>query len=207
MIVLRDGVTREEVIRFYAAYDLRKKKGLPLPTDMDSWPWDDASGLDEKLRENQLKAGVLSAYRTWQLVRFGVEDLLNSAIVNHIFPGAPQALSELASSGKIEDWLPNEEREWWGPIRDGAEPSADWALIARPSVLSERPAKWYLEDGSGRGLALVQRILRFKELDRTAFVYLGSEADKRSSFIASRPELSGRETGLEGLWRRYRDGS
>jgi hypothetical protein len=190
MIVEREGVTREEVIRFYAAYDLRKKKGMPPPSDVGDWPWDDAVGLDRKLRENGLKSGVLAAYRTWQLVKFDSSDLLDCAIVDNIFPGAPQALSELVSRGKVEVWSPHVDREWWGPIRDGKELGVDWALIARPSVMAERPAKRYLEDGSGRGLAFLQRILRCEEFGRTAFVYLGREPDERSSFIASRPELS-----------------
>ncbi|HLW88420.1 MAG TPA: hypothetical protein VKR57_07980 [Terriglobales bacterium] len=55
--------------------------------------------------------------------------------------------------------------------------------------MSERPAKWYLEDGSGRGLALLQRILRYSEFGRTAWAYIGHEPDERSTFIKSHPEL------------------
>jgi hypothetical protein len=75
----------------------------------------------------------------------------------------------------------------------------DSALIVRPSVRSEEPAKWYIEDGSGRALALLQRILRYGESGRTAWVYLGREPDERSTFIASRPELSGVGLGW-GKW-------
>lgn len=62
-------------------------------------------------------------------------------------------------------------------------------MIIRPSVRSEEPAKWYIEDGSGRALALLQRVLRNGEMYRTGWAYVGLEPDIRSSFIASRPEL------------------
>jgi hypothetical protein len=62
-------------------------------------------------------------------------------------------------------------------------------MIIRPSVKSEAPAKWYIEDGSGRALALLQRVLRNGEMYRTSWSYVGLEPDMRSSFIASRPEL------------------
>jgi hypothetical protein len=57
MIIERDTVTREEVIRFYAAYHRRKNGQDPI-SDLDTWPWDDPDGLDRKLDDNGLKKGV-----------------------------------------------------------------------------------------------------------------------------------------------------
>jgi hypothetical protein len=184
-------IAREEVIRFYVNYDLRKKS-RPLVPDAEflAWPWDDPEGLDQKLGDRQLKKGVLAAYRSWKLVRFDVANLLECAIVNHIFPGEPQALSELLLRGKLAEWLPLGAPEWWGQLGSGSEFDQDSALVVRPALNTEAPAKWYLEDGSGRALALLQRILRYGEINRTVRAYLGYVCDERSPFIKSQSELN-----------------
>jgi hypothetical protein len=191
MRVAEESKTREEVIRFYAKYDRHKKGGQDLPSDIDNWPWDNPEVLDRKLRENGLKDGVLAAYRTWQFVELTITDLLERAIVNSIFPGEPQAIGRLLLRGKLAEWFPIGAPHWWQLIGNGSSLDRESALIARPSVSSEAPAKWYIEDGSGRVLALLQRILRYGEIERTAWAYLGKEPDDRSTFIKSRPELKG----------------
>jgi hypothetical protein len=188
MRVERNGVTREEVIRRYAVYD-RRKKGLPPILDMDGWRWDDPDEIDKKLHACGLKCGVLAAYRDWACVEFGVADLLECAVVNHIFPGEPRALGQLALRGKLATWVPIGHPEWWGPIRNGASLDVSSALIARPALKSESPARWYLEDGSGRSIALLQRILWYGEAERIAWAYVGQQPDERSAFILSHPEL------------------
>jgi len=87
-------VTREEVVRFYAIYDCRKKKRDHDP-DLDTWPWSNPDGIDQKLNDHGLKHGVLAAYRIWRQVKFDFADLLECAVVNHIFPGESQTLSRL----------------------------------------------------------------------------------------------------------------
>ncbi len=67
----------------------------------------------------------------------------------------------------------------------------------RPVLKSEAPAKWYLEDGSGRALALLQRILRYGEAGRTAWAYLGHEPDERSAFFKLHPLSLRHETSCE----------
>jgi hypothetical protein len=188
MRVKRDDVTREEVIRFYATYD-RRKKGQPPVSDIDAWPWADPDGIDRQLAHSGLKKGVLAAYRTWRLVEFSVADLLECAVVNHIFPGEPQALGQLVLRGNLVEWFPIGAPEWWRLLGNGSELDVESALIVRPALKSEAPAKWYLEDGSGRALALLQRILRYGEAGRTAWAYLGHEPDEHSAFIKSHPEL------------------
>jgi hypothetical protein len=191
MRVEREDVTREEVIRFYVRYDWPQKKLKDVePPGMERWPWDDPNGIDQKLRDNELKEGVLSAYRKWNLVEFSVADLLECAVVNQIFPRKPQALGQLVLLGKLAEWLPTGAPKWWRLIGNGSELDVESALIVRPALKSEAPAKWYLEDGSGRALALLQRILRYGEAGRTAWVYLGHEPDGRSAFIKSHPELT-----------------
>jgi hypothetical protein len=189
MRVIEDHVTRERVLRTYAEYDRRKKGQGSLPSDMNEWPWDDAIELDSRLKKNHLKDGVLAAYRDWRFVEIGLTDFLECAIYNGIFPGQPQALCQLVLLGQVAAWSPDRDTEWLNPIRGGADFTAECPFILRPSLTSEAPAKWYIEDGSGRALAFLQRALRWGELDRTAWAYLGIEPDKCSPFIKSRPEL------------------
>jgi len=188
MRIEKDNVAREEVIRFYATYDCRKKKPAHNP-DLDTWPWGDPHGLDQKLKDHGLKHGVLTAYRKWRQVKFDFADLLECAVVDHIFPGESQALSRLVLRGKLAEWFPKGNPEWWRHIGNGCELGVESSLIVRPSLMNELPAKWYLEDGSGRGLALLQRILRYGDFSRTAWTYLGHESDERSHFITQHPEL------------------
>lgn len=188
MKIIRKSVSREDVITFYVEYDRRKKK-QDININLVAWPWDNPKELDEKLRENNLKPGVLPAYKSWWLVELDFSDILDCAIVNHIFPDHPQALSHLIAQGVVETWVPIGQPEWWKPLSSGRNLACEWALILRPAVANERPAKWYIEDGSGRALALVQRVLRNGDTVLAACAYLGVVPDERSPFIQSRPEL------------------
>jgi hypothetical protein len=191
VIVERVDVTREEVIRSYATYDLRKKRGKSLISDSDfaEWPWDDPDGIDGKLAENGLKEGVLAAYLTWRLVKLSIADLLECAVVNRIFPGEPRALGQLLLRGRLAEWFPIGTPRWWRQLANGSDFDEESALIVRPALKCEAPARWYLEDGSGRALALLQRILRYGETERTARAYVGYVADERSTFIKDHREL------------------
>jgi hypothetical protein len=189
MRVIKKHVTRQEVILAYARYDLSKKGRACLPSDIDHWQWEDPGELDKKLRTNGLKDGVLAAYLHWQLVEVGLIDLLECAIFNGIFPGQPQSLSRIVLNGKVADWHPDRNTDWFDTIKHGTPLTADSPLIIRPSVRSEAPAKWYVEDGSGRALALLQRMLDRGELETSAYAFVGIEPDLRSSFITARPEL------------------
>ncbi len=179
---------REEVTRFCVEYD-RRKKGQPALSDLDSWAWHDARGLESKLREHDLKPDVLPAYTSWWFIELSVADLLECAIVNHIFPGHPQQLSLLLLRGLVDSWQPDGTPEWHSPLQQGESFPPEWALLLRPSVKDERPAKWYVDDGSGRALSLLQRILRHSESWRVAFAYLGWLPDEKAAFIQSHPEL------------------
>lgn len=180
-------MTRRDIITCYVVYD-RKKKGLPIIENLEKWPWNDANAIDEQLQSNHLKTGVLSAYRVWQLAQLDYADIADCAIVNHIFPGQPQALGRIDQT-HIAKSKPNGNPEWWGALSSGSDIPREWALILRPTVASELPAKWYIEDGSGRALALFQRMLVNQELWRTAYAYLGIIPDEDSHFIQKRPEL------------------
>jgi hypothetical protein len=189
----RVGVEREEVIRLYAVYDWRKKQKERLDSllaSLDGWEWDDPYKIDRQLASSGLKEGVLSAYKTWQHVELGVADLLECAIVNHIFPMEPQVLDRLLLRGKLAEWFPIGNPVWWQQIGNGQELGGESPMILRRALPNEAPAKWYVEDGSGRALALIQRVLRYGEIARTAWAYLGDEPDERSRFMKDHPDLT-----------------
>lgn len=188
MRILEENVTRRDVITFYINYDCRKKC-IPVIENLDAWTWDDPNAINEQLRNNHLKPGVLSAYSAWQLVQLDYADIRQCAIVNHIFPGQPQTLGQI-DQALIEKSRPNNNPEWWKPLYSGFDIPQEWALILRPTVRSENPARWYVEDGSGRALALFQRILKHHEHWHTASAYIGTIPDENSCFIQERPELS-----------------
>jgi len=137
MRIIKERVTRCDVITFYVEYD-RRKKGHSAIENLRTWPWDDPKAIDKQLQNNKLKPGVLSAYRIWQLVQLDFIDIMSCAIVNRIFK-----------------------------------------------------AKWYIEDGSGRALALLQRMLIHQELWHTAWAYIGTIPDEDSDFIQKHPDLLG----------------
>jgi len=68
-------------------------------------------------------------------------------------------------------------------------------VILRPALSAEAPAAWYVEDGSGRAIALLKNRAAF---DRSgeffAIGYLGVEPDQGSSFMREPPfqELLGK---------------
>ena len=165
MRIIKERVTRRDVITFYVGYDRRKKR-QPAIGDLHTWPWDNPGAIDERLRNNCLKSGVLSAYRMWQLIQLDFIDIMDCAIVDHIFKGHPQALGRLVGRDLIETWRPQDDPEWWEPLSSGCDMPQEWALILRPAVANEHPARWYIEDGSGRAPALIlschkRRIVRF----------------------------------------------
>ena len=111
-------MTREEVVRFYVAYD-RKKHSLSPLIDIATWTWDNPEDIDRKLQQNGFKTGVLAAYRLWWFLELSLADLFDCAIVNHIFKNKPQQLSRLFLEGVVESWQPNGNREWYSPLERG----------------------------------------------------------------------------------------
>jgi hypothetical protein len=184
---IRLDVGREEVLRFYVGYDCRKKK-IPVPPDLGQWDYRDPRLLDIKLRQHQLKPGVVAAYKVWSFVELATADLLDCAIVKDVFKNQPQALSRIPTS-VLAGWTPNGRPEWFDALKRGDPFPSEWAMIMRPSTVSEHPAKWYIEDGTGRALCLLQRNLTDPGPRRVAYAYVGLVADKQSEFFASRPEL------------------
>ena len=181
MNVVEVGISRQRVIETYVRYDAKKKNKPPI--DFEHWNWDDANSLDEKLQAAGYKFGVISGYIIWNLVQLSYDDLGECAIVNCIFKGLPQTLGELTNFPAFDNWKPDKPPEWFETLEAGGNFPKEWAMILRPSVACEKPAKWYVEDGSGRAICFFRYLVRQKDQGRSAFGYLGIEIDPSSNFM------------------------
>lgn len=168
------------VIEEYVRYDALKKK-LSIP-DMSDWDWSSADVLDMRLKAVGFKWGIITGYITWKRVELDYRDLADCAIWNGIFPGLPQVLSQLSLS-ELEEWKPGRNVEWFEQLDRGADYPPEWPLILRPAVKSESPAKWYVEDGSGRAICFFRRLMRTADYTSRASSYLGVHPDPNSTFL------------------------
>jgi hypothetical protein len=174
--------SRRETIEAYVKYDACKKN-RQLPVNFSQWPWLDPNALDGLLRDNGFKPGVVSGYKTWRIVELSRNDLLQCAIWNGIFKNLPQTLSVLVNCPQFKQWCPNEKTKWFDLLESGQPYPNDWPLILRPAKKSEAPAKWYIEDGSGRTICYLRRLLNHPEENGKAKAYLGEEIDWSSHFM------------------------
>ena len=179
-------LTRQQLVRRYVNYDCTKKS-RPVP-DLDGWDWSSPDALDERLRSNGLKYGIITGYRAWELQRFGRDDLGACAIVSGIreFADKPRVLSLLRPHDEFEAWKPDRVTSWFATLDSGGAIDDDSALLIRPATRGERPARWYIEDGSGRAICFYRRLMRTPDsLDRAA-VLLAREPDPSSTFMRER---------------------
>lgn len=172
-------VSRKEIIRFYLRRE--KEKGKSVPPGLDNLKWDNPSDLDAWLSENNYKEGVISGFTKWKFVELSKEDLLDCAVVNSIFPGKSQRISNLLKETVLEDWKPDRETTWYKLLNSGKPFKKEWALILRPALPSEK-ARWYIEDGSGRALCYVRRITTYQEKCQ-AYAYIGFSPDLKSKWL------------------------
>lgn len=185
MIVEPLRLSRRELIEAYLKYEASKpKKNLAAPPDIDEWDWTNPNVIDKKLESNRFKYGIISGFKCWQHVTLFREDLLKCAIVNHIFPGKSQVLSNLVSLPDFWSWRPDRQTEWYDRLNGGGHFSREWAVILRPAVSSERPAVWYIEDGGGRTVCFLRRLIRESDQTSVATGYLGEDPDSSSKFMA-----------------------
>jgi hypothetical protein len=174
-------VERRFVIEQYVRYDARKK-GKTAPEDMDQWDWSSADDLDRHLKAADFKPRVLPGYISWEPIELNQAELAKCAIVNSIFPGLPQVLGKLRNTVDFQEWHPG-RKEWFEHLEKGGQYPSEWPLILRPAVKSESPAKWYVEDGSGRALCFYRRLVRSADDASRAFGYLGIRPDPASTFM------------------------
>src|ERR1035437_4433388 len=196
-----DSVLRRQVIESYVAYDALKK-GKPIP-GMDDWPWHDPNGLDQHLRDLGFKAGILSGYVEWWEVALTIEDLRCCAVVTAICPRDAHGVA-VRDLGSIERMgcanLPQCQTTWSGHLAAGGCQSRDEPMILRRAVGSELPAGWYIEDGSGRAMALVACAGRHPPDEIVAYCYLADVSDPPSRIMQDKfPELLNAASDPRGI--------
>ena len=187
-------LTRKDLITAYLSYDARKKNN-PIPKNIADWPWSDPNALDLELKRHGFKPGVIAGYKTWQEVQLSRECLLDCAVVKNMFhdfqlpsENLPRALNELIHHRVFHQWKPNQPTEWYEWLESGNPFPDDWPLILRPAKKSEAPAKYYVEDGSGRAVCFLRRLVNHPKENGVAMGYLGVEPDSESRFMSG-PEF------------------
>jgi hypothetical protein len=182
-------VERRFVIEQYVRYDA-PKKNRAIPANMDEWDWSSADDLDRRLKASGFKHGIISGYAFWKTVAPSRSDLADCAVEAKIFPHLPRPLGQSDGTPEFEQWKPDRNTEWFEPLERGEEYPTDWPLIIRPAVLREYPAKYYVEDGSGRAVCFFRRLVRTSNYTSRAYGHLGMIPDKTSTFIRKTfPEL------------------
>lgn len=181
MRIIKPSLVRQQVIEAYAHYDCRKKM-KPLP-NFTTWKWHSADNLDRSLAACGLKTGVLAGYTEWRYVTLDLTDLRQCAVVSSISGDGPRELGLLEAGDFLVNWRPNRAVLWHESVQRGIAFAESDPFILRPATLNERPARWYLEDGSGRATAIVANASLFAHLDVIGYAYLGVCADPASSFI------------------------
>jgi hypothetical protein len=169
------------------------KKNKPLPATLDSVDWDDVNAINPWLRAHGYKAGIISGFRRWAYCKLDLEDLLNLAIVGHIFPDSSQKIGHHVPDNPHDPWdhrdirLSRNYRDppppWFEPLSRG-EFREEFAIIVRPTVKGERRwgAHLYVEDGGGRTLYYTKGILRHNRPSELT-AYIGFDVDTNSQWL------------------------
>ena len=188
MRVIKENVDRRTIIEAYGRYDC-SKKGLQAP-NFEGWNWTDADTIDRGMCYAKLKTGIPAGYLAWDEVEVSIPDLRECAVVSSIFPGKAQALGILERAGELAGWKPDRPTSWYERIASGQTLDEPAPLLLRPAVRSEFPARWYVEDGSGRVTAFLANPTLFGASQTIATGYLGRVPDSNSSIMREKfPEL------------------
>jgi len=192
MQIVQEGLSRRAVIERYANYDFQKKQDKqPLP-DFDAWNWSNADAIDEELSRAGLKTGIPAGYLSWDLVQITIPDFRQCAVSVNIFSEQRnRQLGIIEQNGQLINW---EERLfqhfaglavplWYDYIKLGEVLGESAPFLLRPAVFGERPARWYVEDGSGRAVAFVANARIFAPSDIVATGFLGTVPDANSTFM------------------------
>jgi len=180
MRIRKQDIDRRTVIEAYAKYDC-SKKNCPIPA-FASWDWSWADAIDWEMRCAHLKVGVPAGYLLWDEIEVTMSDLHECAVDVNIFPRRSRSLG-LVDADEMARWRPDRCARWYGGITEGQALDETAPLLLRPAVRGENPARWYVEDGSGRAIAFVANQHIFHSLQTLAIGYLGREPDPNSSFM------------------------
>ena len=192
MRTLQEGVSRRTVIESYARYDFQKKRNSESLPDFSEWNWSGADAIDEELHRAGLKTGIPAGYLLWNIVQITIPDFRECAVVSGIFAGQMhRQLGLIEQNGGLANWeeklfqhLGNRQApSWFDYIKHGGILADSAPFLLRPSVSHERPARWYLEDGSGRAVTFVANAKAFAPLETVATGFLGTVPDASSTFM------------------------
>jgi hypothetical protein len=190
MRVIKPNIERRTVIEAYAKYDC-PKKGRPIP-DFSKWDWSQADVIDRAMESAGLKIGVPAGYLLWDKVEVTMSDLRECAVEIGIFSEqVHRKLGLIEGDGRLVYWESkfvqyHKDRDrplWYDNIKKGDILDLTAPFMLRPAVNGESPARWYIEDGSGRVITFVANQSVFDRSQTLAIGYLGRELDPRSSFM------------------------
>jgi len=184
MRILERDIALRVVIEAYARYDC-SKKGLPIP-DFPRWNWSHADEIDKAMDSAQLKTGIPAGYLFWDKVELTISVIRDCAVFADIFPRQSRKLGLIERDGQLRGWRPKPERAWYRDVVNGLAFDDTAPFLLRPALRSEWPASWYIEDGSGRAVALVANQDRFSS-QAVAIGYLGRKPDPNSRFMRREP--------------------
>jgi hypothetical protein len=180
MRIRKQDIGRRTVIEAYARYDC-SKTNRPVPA-FAAWDWSQADAIDREMECAHLKVGVPAGYLLWDEVEVTMSDLRECAVDVSIFSGQSRSLGLVSASG-FSDWKRGRDNRWYEPIARGLALGEAAPILLRPAVNRESPARWYIEDGSGRSVAFVANQHLFDPLQTLAIGFLGRTPDPRSSFM------------------------
>jgi hypothetical protein len=183
MRIVDANVPRRKVIEAYLDYDAEKKQNQ-LP-DFAHCNWADPNCLDNVLRQAKYKYGIIAGFSEWNQVVIGLEDLRDCAVVEAIankFKG-PRDLRGLETKGSLYGWKPDRETSWFKCVERGDVFGPREPFILREAVKGEFPAKWYVEDGSGRATAMIAYAAKYTGKPAVAYGFLGIRPDRSSNFM------------------------
>ena len=192
MKIVQGRVSRRAVIERYAKYDFEKKRKSETLPNFDTWNWSSADAIDEELCRTGLKTGILAGYLSWDMVQVTIHDFRDCAVVSNIFSEQRhRQLGIIEQNGGLTSWEgkifqhlgTRQVPSWYDHIKRGKVLDESAPFLLRPTVPCERPARWYVEDGSGRAVTFVANAKVFAPSDSVAIGYLGIEPDLTSTFM------------------------
>jgi hypothetical protein len=139
-----------------------------------------------------LKTGVPAGYLWWNMVQITIADFRECAVVVGIFSEQHhRQLGLIEQNGGLINWEKKLLRHlgsrplpsWYDHIKHGGVLNESAPLLLRPAVSGERPARRYVEDGSGRAVTFVASAKAFAPWDTVAIGYLGTAPDSNSTFM------------------------
>jgi hypothetical protein len=189
---VESDIDRRTVIEAYATYDC-SKKGRQTP-DFAKWDWSQANMIDKEMERAGLKIGVPAGYQLWDKVEVTMSDLRECAVEVSIFSEQiHRKLGLIERDGWLDNWESKicshlKDRSmpsWYDKIKKGEILDETAPFLLRPAVRGEFPARWYIEDGSGRAITFIANAVmrRLGPSQPLAIGYLGRKPDPLSSFM------------------------